>query len=144
MIRHCKVVLLFLLLGANSLVMASQLACPDVRSIQRVSGQYAWVTAEPGWEGFFAVPRYGRGQSSEIKYFKEARWLQLSNLNNAKGIVECDYVGNYNDEIIRFVLSLNQNTQKPSNQHWFCEFNPEFPGTQCRCSGEPHLCAVDP
>jgi hypothetical protein len=123
---------------------AAPFACPEVKTIQRISGEFSWITSEPGWEGFYAVPRFGRGQSSEIKYFKEARWIQLSNLNDAKGIVECDYVGNYNDEIIRFVLSMNQTTKKPTNLNWACEFNPDFPGTQCKCTGEARVCVVEP
>lgn len=142
--RFFKTVLLGFLLLTSMAASATKITCPDLRDIQRVSGQYSWTTPTPGWEGFFASPYFGRGESVTLKYFKEARWLQLSNLNDSKGVLECDYVGNYNDEIIRFVLSMNQTTEKPRNQNWMCQFNPDFPGQQCKCVGEAAQCWAEP
>ncbi len=140
-----KAILCLVLLGCCTTSFSQNLACPDIKTIQRVSGEFAWVTSQPGWEGYFAIPRFGRGHSDKIKFFKEARWLQLSNLNDATGVLECDYQGTYDDEVIRFVLSLNQTAQKPTGQNWACNFNPEFvPGPQCKCTGEASTCGAKP
>jgi len=134
----------FFLLG---LFIFAQLAhaqnhCPDVRTISRVQGEYAWKSTDGRWEGYFASPRYGRGESSHIKSFRQSRWMQLTNLNEALGMVECDYLGNYGDEVIRFAQVGTAATPKPQSTNWACQYNPSFPGIQCTCSGEAAGCSL--
>lgn len=116
--------------------------CPDISTISRVQGEYAWKSTDGRWEGYFAKPRYGRGESSKIKTFQQGRWMQLTNLNEALGVIECDYLGNFDDEIIRFVQVGTAATPKPESLNWSCHFNPNYPGVQCMCSGEAAGCTL--
>jgi hypothetical protein len=115
-------------------------ACPEVGSISRVPGEYAWVSTDGRWEGYFVSPRIGRGDSNEVKNFRQARWIQLTNLIDSAGVVECDYQGNYGEEVIRFVQLSAASSEKPKSQNWSCELNPDLPGTQCLCGGEATEC----
>lgn len=123
-------------------VVFADIACPDVSSISRVPGEYAWESTDGRWQGYFASPRIGRGESANIKFFQQTRWIQLNTLPNSPGVVECDYLGNYDQEVIRFVSIDSTASAKPTGLHWNCEFNPEVPGTQCLCTGDPGECRL--
>lgn len=116
--------------------------CPDISTISRIPGEYGWQSTDGRWEGYFLLPRVGRGNSSQVIGFEEARWIQLNNLINSAGIVECDYIGNGQGEIIRFVTNVSAAVPKPTDINWSCEFNPDVPGTQCLCGGEPNGCRM--
>ncbi len=119
---------------------ADTLHCPELTEISRVDGEYAWQTTNPLWEGYFAFPKVGIGQSSTVVSFLDARWVQLTDLKNAPGVVECDYAGNAPGEVIRFVLLNAQSSLKPHEYSWSCSFAPPFPSTQCSCGGQPSQC----
>lgn len=114
--------------------------CPEASSITRVPGEYAWQSADGRWEGYFALPRTGRGDSNQVTFFLQARWIQLTDMLDSKGVVECDYTGNSNAETIRFVTNVSAATSKPRGPHWSCDFNPDVPGTRCVCSGDSKDC----
>lgn len=136
-----KKILVACLLCFTTSVLA-QTTCPSVNSIKRTDGAYSWETSDPLWEGFFISPTFGRGHSTQITQFNQARWLQLSDLKNAKGVMECDYTGNHAGEIIRFVQVNHQASSKPTSQYWSCNSNTDFPAEQCTCGGEVSQCAV--
>jgi hypothetical protein len=116
--------------------------CPDISTISRTPGEYAWQSTDGRWEGYFLLPRVGRGSSTQVVGFEEARWIQLTNLLNSSGVVECDYIGNNAGEIIRFVNNASTAMAKPTSNHWSCEFNSEVPGTVCVCGGEASGCRL--
>lgn len=122
---------------------AASTHCPLPKDIQRVSGEYAWVSNDALFEGYFAAPQFGRGQSSQVTQFIEARWVQLTNQTNAQGMVECDYAGNVPDEVIRFTLLNAQAGPKPNANTWSCNFRPPFPSPQCTCAGDPGICTFE-
>jgi hypothetical protein len=117
--------------------------CPELKDISRTNGEYAWQSQNSLWEGYFALPFYGRGDSSQVTNFLEARWIQLNNLKNPQGIVECDYAGNVPGEVIRFILLNAQGGPKPTDSAWACAFSPPFPSAQCSCAGEPTQCIFE-
>jgi hypothetical protein len=120
----------------------AQSTCPDPRTIKRTPGEYAWSSSDGRWEGYFASPRTGRGSSNLVLAFQEARWIQLTDLIDSPGITECDYRGNSMGEVIRFVSSTAEANQRPKDINWTCEQNPEIPGVQCVCSGDPQSCRI--
>jgi hypothetical protein len=97
----------------------------------------------PGWSGQYVYPQQGKGSSTHVTRFVEARWIQLTNLEDSQGYFECDYQGNYDAEIIRFVQSGTRANVKPTDIHWSCQLNPHFPGTQCICSASSELCLLE-
>lgn len=115
--------------------------CPDVSEIRLVPGEYAWRTDDIRFEGYFASPQTGRGLSTHVVNFMQARWMQFNNLPNSKGVVECDYVGNYGNEVVRVIQAREHTSAKPLSQYWGCTFNPDLPSTQCICSGTVTQCA---
>ncbi len=117
--------------------------CPTVKDIQRTSGEFSWFSKAPGWTGHFAYPQQAKGNSTHVLRFMEARWIQLTNLENSQGFFECDYQGNYDDEIIRFVQAGTRANVKPTDPHWACQLNPHFPGVQCQCSAGAELCRLE-
>lgn len=117
--------------------------CPNVKEIKRTSGEFSWYSLVPGWTGHFAYPMQGKGHSTEVKNFIEARWIQLTNLKDSQGYFECDYQGNYDDEVIRFMQAGTRANLKPTDNHWYCQLNPNFPGTQCTCSMSTQLCILE-
>lgn len=123
--------------------LATPIACPAVDDIQRVNGEYAWQSHNSLFEGYFAFPMVGRGQSSRVTQFLEARWIQLNDLNNPQGVVECDYAGNVAGEIVRFSLLNAQAGPKPNGYTWSCQYNPPFPSTQCVCQGDSGTCTFE-
>lgn len=122
---------------------ATPIACPEAQDIRRINGEYAWQSHNSLFEGYFAAPLYGRGQSSRIAQFLEARWVQLTDLTDPQGVVECDYAGNVPGEIIRFTLLNAQAGPKPDSFTWSCQFKPPFPSAQCVCQGDPGSCAFE-
>lgn len=114
--------------------------CPSLDQIQRISGEYHWITKAPGWEGAFIAPHNGKGNSTQVIRFIGAHWIQVNNLTDGPGYVECNYQGNWDGEIIRFTQAGIHNTPKPTDQHWNCVLNPHFPGVQCTCAMSPELC----
>jgi hypothetical protein len=116
--------------------------CPDPRSISRTPGEYAWSSTDGRWEGYFASPRTGRGGSTKVLGFQQARWIQLTDLLNSPGITECDYIGNSMGEVIRFISSTAEANQRPKDINWTCEPNPEIPGVQCVCAGDSQGCRI--
>lgn len=121
---------------------AAEYVCPEVSSISRTPGEYAWESKDGRWQGYFASPRIGRGDSLTLKSFQQSRWVQLNNLLDSPGVVECDYLGSYGDEIIRFVSSDSAAMPRPTSTQWNCDFNPDIPGTQCICSGQSRECQL--
>ena len=122
---------------------AGPVSCPDASDITRIDGEYAWQSHDSLFEGYFAMPQFGRGDSSQVTQFLEARWIQLTNLPNSPGFVECDYAGNVPGEIIRFGLLNAQAGPKPNSFTWSCSFKPPFPSSQCTCAGDPGICAFE-
>lgn len=116
------------------------LSCPDPTDIERVPGEYAWRSHNPMFEGYFAFPHVGRGESSKIEQFLEGRWVQLTDLGKSPGIIECDYAGNVAGEVIRFSLVSAQAVPQPSDYTWSCQYAPPFPSTQCVCQGDAGTC----
>jgi hypothetical protein len=117
--------------------------CPDVKEIKRTSGEYSWISYAPGWSGSYTSPIQGKGNSTHVTNFIEARWIQLSNLEDSQGYFECDYHGNYDGEIIRFVQVGTRANLKPTDNHWSCQLNPNFPGVQCICSISTQHCVLE-
>lgn len=117
--------------------------CPSVKEIKRTSGEFSWSSSAPGWTGHFAYPVRGKGHSTHVTHFAHARWIQLTNLEDSQGYFECDYRGNYQDEIIRFVQAGTLANKKPTDNHWSCQLNPNFPGAQCECSVSSELCLLE-
>jgi hypothetical protein len=116
--------------------------CPSVSAIERTSGEFSWISKTPGWSGQYVYPMQGKGHSTHVTQFIEARWIQVNNLENAAGYVECDYRGNYDDEVIRFVQAGTRAQGKPTDIHWTCQLNPHFPGVQCHCSASTQMCVL--
>lgn len=114
--------------------------CPELDQIKRVSGEYLWISKKPGWDGAFFLPFNGKGNSTQVTRFIGAQWIQVNNLTDGAGYVECDYKGNWDDEVIRFTQAGIHNTPKPTHPHWSCALNPNFPGVQCTCSMGPSQC----
>jgi hypothetical protein len=117
--------------------------CPSVKEIKRTSGEFSWISQAPGWTGHFAYPQQAKGSSTHVTRFMEARWIQLTNLEKSQGYFECDYQGNYDDEMIRFVQAGTRANVKPTDSHWSCQLNPHFPGVQCTCSTSTELCVLE-
>ncbi|MFA6036789.1 MAG: DUF3757 domain-containing protein [Legionellales bacterium] len=117
--------------------------CPSLKEIKRTSGEYSWYSQAPGWTGHFAFPQHAKGNSTKVSGFIEARWIQLTNLENSYGYFECDYHGNYDGEVIRFVQAGTRADLKPTNINWYCNLNPHFPGPQCVCSVSTELCLLE-
>ncbi len=69
--------------------------CPPLDSIKRVSGEYQWVTTEPGWNGFFVAPTTGRGRSYKVKMFLNATWVKSYDTEDSSGFIQCDYIGDF-------------------------------------------------
>ncbi len=118
-------------------------SCPGVKDIKRTSGEFSWTSQVPSWTGHYAFPLRAKGNSTEVTYFIEARWIQLTNLTESQGYFECDYQGNYDGEIIRFVQSGTHAGPKPTDTHWSCNLNPNFPSPQCVCSAGSELCVLE-
>ncbi|MFI4955957.1 MAG: DUF3757 domain-containing protein [Gammaproteobacteria bacterium] len=138
-----RIVSVILLCVMAASAVATPINCPAPHDITRIDGEYAWRSNDSLFEGYFAVPQFGRGQSSEVTQFLEARWIQLTDLAKAKGFVECDYAGNVEGEIIRFSLLNAQAGPKPSAHTWSCSFHPPFPSSQCTCAGDPGICTFE-
>ncbi|MGA2655813.1 MAG: DUF3757 domain-containing protein [Gammaproteobacteria bacterium] len=135
---------IILLLSSTSLFAAhSNANCPNLDEIKRTSGEYSWISYAPGWSGAFAFPQQGKGSSTHVAGFIEARWIQLTNLEDSQGYFECDYRGNYDGEIIRFVQAGTRANKKPTDNHWSCQLNPSFPGVQCICSMSTERCVME-
>lgn len=138
--RHTLYALLLslpLLLSAVSV----PVQCPQPSEVRLVPGEYAWVTDDSRFEAYFVSPQAGRGFSTAVVGFAQARWMQLNNLPKSVGVIECDYAGNYGGEVIRVVQGDQQSSPKPMSQFWSCGFNPVKPSTQCTCSGSVTECA---
>lgn len=69
--------------------------CPSIDSIKRVSGEYQWVTTEPGWTGYFIAPTTGRGRSYVVKMFLNATWVKAYDTIDSAGFIQCDYIGDF-------------------------------------------------
>lgn len=136
-----------ILVGCLLLLMAQSVmawnGCPRVADIQRTSGEYSWYSLVPGWTGAFIYPMQGKGSSTHVTQFIETRWIQLNNLDDSAGYFECDYQGNYDSEVIRFMQAGTMALPKPTHMHWSCQLNPHFPGAQCVCSAGPELCMLE-
>lgn len=130
----------FMMILFPIVLFAAELICPPADTISRVPGEYAWESKDGRWQGYFAGPRVGRGSSTHVTDFQQTRWIQLNDLPDSYGVIECDYSGNFSDEIIRFVSIDSTATKLPSGIHWSCDFNPQIPGTQCVCAGDPAEC----
>lgn len=140
--QHNRLITAALLLLCSPALFAAADTCPPLASISRTSGEYSWHSTDGRWEGYFVLPRVGRGSSNQVVAFQEARWIQLTDLRNSSGVVECDYAGNSPGEIIRFISNIAMATPKPTGNQWSCEFNPDIPGTQCLCGGEALGCQL--
>lgn len=135
--RH---IVYLLLLCLPILADASIKRCPSLTEIRNIPGEYTWITDDSRFEGYFASPQPGRGLSTHLTGFVQARWKQLSNLAKSGGILECDYIGNHGGEIIRFVQIDAQTLPEPKGGHWSCAFNPEPPSNRCTCNGNLEQC----
>lgn len=132
---------LLLCLPLLSPAMNVPVQCPQPYEIKLTPGEYAWVTDDSRFEAYFVSPQAGRGFSTAVVGFAQARWMQLNNVPNSAGVVECDYAGNYGGEVIRVVQGDQQTSPKPMSQFWSCAYNPAMPSTQCTCSGTLSQCA---
>ena len=117
--------------------------CPEAENIVRTPGENSWFSNEPGWEGGFNAPTPGNGYSTDITHFMKAHWIQTTNVEEAPGYVVCDYKGNYDDEIIRFIQSVRASAERPNSVNWQCQINQEYPSTACTCSALEEQCVFD-
>ena len=137
------------LLSANMAIAAMPRHCPAPDNIMRVEGSYDWklkprkyrkgVNTEH-WAGYFTMPLQGKGHSTAVKYFMEARWIQLNNLSTSPGFIECDYRGNYKKEVIRFSLKNAHAICRPKSNRWVYTLNAKFPSVAAHCGGDPIMC----
>ena len=94
--RTLKFIIAFLPLSLSFVSLSSNATiCPPVDSIKRVSGEYQWVTTEPGWNGFFIAPTTGRGHSYKVKTFLNASWVKSYDAADSSGFIQCDYIGDF-------------------------------------------------
>jgi len=138
--RH-RLLVASLLLTFASFAKAEINSCPGLTEIQRTPGEYSWTTSRDGWEGQFKSPLNGKGFSTKVLSFVEARWIAFSNLPTSTGFVQCDYLGNISEEVIRFSLMGDRTTQKPTNLNWVEQNAVTFPSVQATCSASPHDCS---
>jgi hypothetical protein len=136
-------ILLAATLATSSLISVSAWAdsCPEPREIVRTPGENSWFSNKTGWEGGFYYPLPGKGYSTHISHFKEAQWVQVTNIETGLGHVVCDYQGNYDDEIIRIVQTREDITKRPKSVNWNCKINLDYPSTACTCSGLASQCS---
>lgn len=128
-----------------SLILLPQLvladSCPSPKEIVRTPGEYSWFSHKSGWEGGFHSPFPGTGYSTHISHFTQAQWVQVTNVETGLGYVVCDYKGNYDNEIIRFVQIREDVTKRPKSINWTCKINKDYPSTACNCSGLVGQCS---
>jgi len=141
MLTRRRLLLTALVLSFAPLAQAEMNSCPEITEIQRTPGEYSWTTTREGWEGQFKAPQNAKGFSTKIQNFAEARWIAFSNLPDTTGFVQCDYVGNIGEEVIRFSQMGNRTTQKPTNINWVEQHVVTFPSVQATCSASPYDCS---
>jgi hypothetical protein len=118
---HIKIFITFFILSlAFFCIYAKAATCPPINTIKRISGEYQWVTSEPGWNGYFIAPNAGRGRSYTVKSFLAASWVKTYDTIDSAGFIQCDYVGDFGSpEKSRINAQNNQivisNNQKPNN-----------------------------
>lgn len=112
--------------------------CPSLDDIKRLPGTYQWITTQPGFSGGFAST--GSGSSNKIESFVEARWVQLNSLTYSPGIVECEYIGDINNERIIFKQTGTNISYKPESLNWSGEDHATIPAVQRVCGGSPESC----
>lgn len=135
-------ILLAATLAVSSVISVSAWAdaCPEPKEIVRTPGENSWFSNKAGWEGGFYYPLPGTGHSTHISFFKEAQWIQVTNIETGLGHVVCDYQGNYQEEVIRIVQTREDITKRPKSVNWSCHINQTYPSTACRCSGMASQC----
>lgn len=147
--RLAKIVMFSLLIHATTSMAKEVLIekeeikthCPLISEIYRTPGEYSWNSKVPGWDGFFYSPRSAQGGSTELINFREARWIQLTNLPTSDGFVQCDYTGDYGDEIIRFTMSGRHVAEHPRGPQWIQEQHISFPNVQAVCTDSERRCS---
>jgi hypothetical protein len=83
----------------------------------------------------------GSGYSTQISEFKQAQWVQVTNIQHGLGYIICDYKGNFDDEVVRITQIREDVTKRPKNVNWSCTINTDYPSTACTCSGLAGQCA---
>lgn len=141
--QGCKLNVLFFLLYFPLCSLAQITTCPPVDLIERVPGENGWNTLFPGWDGRYEAPLLGQGFSSKVTRFESARWLQLNNLPDSPGKVQCYYDGNYDSEVIRFDQANSISAKRPRSEYWVCKVGGTFPSTICECSMGVEFCEFD-
>lgn len=135
-------ILLSAALLVSTLMSASVFAdsCPEPKEIVRTPGENSWFVNAPGWDGGFYYPFPGTGHSTHIAHFKDAQWIQVTNIESGLGYVVCDYQGNYDGEVIRIAQMQEDITKRPKSVNWTCKINTDYPSTACTCSGLASQC----
>ena len=127
-----KIFITFFILSLAFVSIYSEAAtCPPINTIKRISGEYQWVTSEPGWNGYFIAPTAGRGRSYTVKSFLAASWVKTYDTIDSAGFIQCDYVGEFgspqnariNAQNNQVIMANNQNNNNinrnnpQNNQH---------------------------
>lgn len=140
MLKRKSAQIFLILMSASSCLLA--LTCPSVEHIERQAGTYEWRTSDPGWVGRFVVPLNGKGHAYKVLRFVQAQWIQLKDLPDAPGVLQCDYIGDFEQEVIRFTQANAQITYRPHNIEWSCEHPTQFPQVACGCSVSVVACSA--
>ncbi len=116
--------------------------CPSLNSIYRINNQYSWISAQNGWNGEFAAPTPGKGESYGVGHFLRAEWIKLYDSPLSPGYVQCLYQGNISSEIIKFTQDGAQNSQMPRATGWSCHNLTAYPDVSCICANnDPKSCS---
>lgn len=148
-----KLFLTFFMLSLAFVSLYSKAAtCPPVSSIERISGEYAWTTTEPGWNGYFLSPTTGKGRSYVVKRFLAASWVKSHDTINSPGFIQCDYYGDASfqssddsnqsqTEIIRFTQKNANGAYMPYGpMAWTCKAVQTYPNEACSCFSNLEKC----
>jgi hypothetical protein len=115
--------------------------CPAISDVVRIQGSNNWkVINDDNWAAYFMAPTRGMGYSTKVTDFTQTRWIQFNNLPESGGYIECDYSGNYGNEMIRVTQKDHEAVARPTNINWNYTLRRTYPSVASTCAASQEGC----